>query len=178
MKKIVVVPGHTPEDPGRKVGVISEYGLTCELAGKIVRYLHQTGYEAHLIGSGSTTEQIVKINSLNADLGIELHFNGFSNEVMNGTEMLHAGSTMGVKLAKHLQDVLVGALGTKDRGVKKGHYRLDPANKVMPILRLTNCPFIIVEPLFLTNIKDLSRLDIDLIAHVIIDGIQNYLNEV
>lgn len=176
--KICLSPGHTPDAPGASRGTITEYGLSSAIIGDLVFRLDQAGHKAYLIGADSNARQVEKINAINPSIGLELHFNSFSTPEMHGTETLYSGSDKGGALAFNVNYSIVEALGTKDRGIKIGYYRQDKTKPIIEIIRNTRCPFIVVEPLFLSNDDDFSKIDIQLISMAIFDGILNYFAEV
>lgn len=176
--KIAISAGHTPDRPGARQGNISEYSLTTAIAGRICQILSEKGHEAWLIGASSNTSQIEQINKLGATCGLELHFNSFTTDEMHGTEVLHAGSKRGIQLAQHVQNRLLDLLGTKDRGIKKGYYQGDYTKPMVEMLSKTNCPFVIPEPLFLSNPADFAKVNSEmreLVAIAVCDGIELYL---
>lgn len=172
--KIALSAGHTPNRPGAKMGIISEYSLTSAVIGDLIHRLQKAGHEAWIIGASTNTKQIQEINGLNCDCGLELHFNSFSTQEMHGTEVLHADSKNGRKLAQCIQSKLVEKLKTKDRGVKLGYYQQDTRKPIISILTDTNCPFVVPEPLFLSNNEDLLKIDIQLISISIFEGLESY----
>ena len=172
---IALSPGHTPRSPGASRGNITEYGLSAAIIGDLVFRLDKAGHTAHLIGSGSNAAQIARINALHPDFGLELHFNNMSTyPAWHGTECLHSGSISGLSLARDINNSLCSKLKTKNRGVHVGHYQLDKRKKIIDMIRLTNCPFVVVEPLFLSNDSDFQKIDIQLISIAIFEGVINY----
>lgn len=175
---IAISAGHTPTNPGAKKGNISEYSLTTAIAGRICQILSEKGYYTWLIGADTNAAQIEQINKLNPSCGLELHFNAFSTDEMSGTEVLHAGSKRGIQLAQHIQNNLLDRLGTKNRGIKKGYYQGDYRKPLVEMLSKTNCPFVIPEPLFLSNPGDFAKVNAEmreLVAIAICDGVEMYL---
>lgn len=175
---IAISAGHTPKRPGAKNKNVSEYSLTTVIVGRCCQILSEKGHFPWLIGSGNNSDQIKQINSLNPACGFELHFNSFTDDGMHGTEVLHAGSTRGERLAENIQAQLLNRLGTRDRGTKKGHYEGNIRKPIISMLRDTNCPFVVPEPLFLSHPEDYSRLDSELIAIALCDGIELYLQTI
>ena len=173
--KIALIPGHTAESQGASHGNITEYGLSSAVIGDLIFKLSKTEHTPILIGSGSNTWQAEQVNKSGADFGLELHFNSHAGVEMNGTETLHSGSKYDRKLAAWIQTHLCDLLKTKNRGIHIGHYQLDPKNKINTIIRKTNCPFVICEPLFLSNEKDREKIDIQLISTAIFEGILEYI---
>ena len=172
--KIALSAGHTPKRPGAKKGIISEYALTSAIVGDLIYRLEKSGNEAWIIGASTNSKQIEQINSLGCDCGLELHFNSFSSQEMHGTEVLHAGSKNGEKLAQCIQSKLIEKLKTKDRGVKLGHYQQNVRKPIISMLADTNCPFVVPEPLFLSNDDDLLKIDIQLISIALFEGFESY----
>lgn len=172
--RLALVPGHTPESPGAKRGEISEYGLTSAIIGDLIFRLDKEGHEAILIGCGTNAEQAMDINGANVDFGLELHFNSHKDSSMRGTEVLHSGGPRGILLAEEIQKSLVRTLDTRDRGIVMGYYKLDKRAPLITIVRNTRCPFVVVEPLFLSNDKDFDKIDIQLISMALFEGVVNY----
>ena len=152
--KIAIVVGHHPGAPGATYHNYSEYMVMAPVAGALVEALQEGGHEAWLVGASSLGTKINRVNELNADIGLELHMNAHTDTSASGYEVLHAGSEKGVALADLISDCLVVA-GLRDRGVKLGRYRQDPNEKVIPILKDTNCPFAVLELGFISNPEDL-----------------------
>jgi N-acetylmuramoyl-L-alanine amidase len=175
---IAISAGHTPKHPGAQHENVSEYSLTTAIVGRCCQILSEKGHFPWLIGAGNNFDQIKRINEIQPACGFELHFNSFKTADMFGTETLHAGSTRGEKLAQFIQASLLDRLGTRNRGTKKGYYQGDWRNPIIDMLTKTNCPFVIPEPLFLSHPEDFSRLDSELIAVALCDGIEMYLQTI
>jgi N-acetylmuramoyl-L-alanine amidase len=175
---VCLSPGHTPTNPGASRGPVTEYSLSSAIIGDMIFRLSKMGHIAHLIGSEDNIEQVKHINYVDPDFGLELHFNGHTDPAINGTMCLHAGAGRGVKLASAVNNRLVSMLGTHDKGCRKGHYRLDKTKPLIYMIRETNCPFILVEPLYLSNLDDFQKIDIPAISIAIVEGCVMYWEEV
>ena len=83
-------------------------------------------------------------NNAKANYFVSVHTNAFKDPAARGTET-HCYSTTspGFKLAKTVQDAVVGALGTTDRGVK--------VSPQFIVLRYTAMPAVLVEVAYHTN---------------------------
>lgn len=171
---VALSPAHTPTKPGATRGRVSEYGLSSAIIGDMIFRLDKLGHTAHLIGSGHNEDQVAIINRIDPDFGLELHFNGHTDDTVHGTMCLHAGAGRGVKLANHVNSRLVSILGTKNKGTRKGYYQLDPTQPLIHMIRETNCPFIVVEPLYLSNPSDFEKIDIPAISIAIVEGCVAY----
>lgn len=172
--KIALSMGHTPNAPGASSGLVTEYGLTSAVIGDLAFRLDKAGHEPWIIGADSNRDQVKDINKLKPDFGLELHFNSYGMEHFNGTEVLHSGSAKGRDLAADICDSIVDILGTKNRGCPVGNYELNKRKPIIEIIRKTACPFVVVEPLFLSNKADFEKIDITLISVGILKGILRY----
>lgn len=173
--KVALSMGHTPDKHGAKRGIISEYGLTSAIIGDLAFNLDKLGHEAWIIGADSNSKQVEDINNLKPDFGLELHFNNMKNHPeWNGSLVMHSGFTNSKKLAQSVQNCTVDMLGTKDKGIIKGHYQLDVRKDLITIIKNTNCPFVVIEPLFLSNLDDFEKINIPLISVGILQGILEY----
>ncbi len=171
---IALSPGHTPTAPGATRGNVTEYGLSSAIIGDMIFRLSKLGHTAHLIGSNTNSAQVRRINKIAPDFGLELHFNASVREDWNGSMVLHAGSQRGVDLANAIQKSQIKALGTKNKGIHKAHYRLDRRKPIITIVRETACPFVVIEPLYLSNAQDFERIDVPGISIAIVSGCLNY----
>lgn len=174
-KEIVLIPGHDAINRGASSGNITEWGLTSAIIGDLTFRLDKLGHIVYTVGSNTNAHQAARVNEINPDFGLELHFNNFSAQDFNGTEVMHSGSKTGILLAEKIQNSLVKFLGTRDRGIVKAHYQLDKRKPLIEIVRKTRCPFIVVEPLFLSNPDDFRKIDIQLISIALMEGILNFV---
>lgn len=174
--RIAVSVAHDAVNPGATNEEITEYQASMDISTRLVNILSINGHEVHLVACGSLTRKIAEINAINADIGIEIHLNAYNTQTI-GCETLHANSPHGKLLAKLIQKTFVGN-GYKDRGDKVGYYRGDPERGLVAILKETNCPFVISEPLFMDSKHDFESYNPLFIAMVIADGIEVYDNTV
>jgi len=173
--KIALSMGHTPDFPGATRGSKTEYGISAAVIGDLAFRLDKLGHEAWIIGADSNRNQVEEINKLNPDFGLELHFNNKADQPdWSGSLCMHAGSKKGKRLAKHVNNNVYKILATKNKGIHVGHYQLDVRKEIITMIKDTNCPFIIVEPLFLSNISDFKKIDITLISVGILRGCLSY----
>ena len=154
--KVFLNPGHAPNgnpDPG---AVNDATGLReCDVAlavGKsAASYLNAAGVEAELLQSDSLYEICETANSSNADIFVSIHCNASDAEEASGTETWAcAGSYRGSMLADCIQNQLVDALDTTDRGVKIA----TPGVNGLYVLTNTDMPAVLVELAFISNPGD------------------------
>jgi len=172
--KIALSIAHEPNSVGAKRGVFTEYGMSCHVTGILAERLQRRGHEVYIIGSGTLSWKTNRINDLNCDVGVEIHFNSSIHPTTKGAMCLHAGSKQGEKLAEIIGRRISEVLGVGDLKPKLGKYQLDPKNKLLYILRKTNCPFVVVEPCYLSNDDDLTSVNMSLIAFAVCDGLELY----
>jgi len=173
--KIAISAGHTPSSPGASHEEITEYGLSSAVVGDLIYRLDKMGHEAWIVGADGNKNQVKAINKLNADFGFELHYNNMASKpAWNGSLVMHAGSEKGMGLAKCINKEVVDMLGTRDRGIFKAHYQLDKRKELITIVKYTKCPFVVVEPLFLSNPDDRKKIDITLLSVGILRGLLAY----
>ena len=176
--KVFINPGHAPgghPDPG---AVNEETGLReCDVAftvGKAVeKYLNAAGVETELLQSDSLYEICEAANASDVDIFVSIHCNAAEAEEANGTETWAcAGSYRGSMLASCIQNQIVNALDTTDRGVKTA----TPGVNGLYVLTHTDMPAVLVELAFITNDKDCRMLidQQDELARAIARGVTDY----
>lgn len=172
--KVFLNPGHAPNgnpDPG---ACNDAMGLReCDVAANVVNllegYLAAAGVEiAGVLQSDSLGEIADTANASGADIFISVHCNAF-NCCAKGTEVLiYRAGGEGEKLAQCIQNQIVGALGTVDRGLKErpGLY----------VLKHTDMTAVLVEMAFIDNGEDaeLLRDRQDDFARAIARGVTDY----
>lgn len=176
--KVFLNPGHAPNgnpDPG---AVNEETGLReCDVAlavGKAAEsYLNAAGVETELLQSDSLYEICEAANGSDADIFMSIHCNAAAAEEANGTETWAcAGSYRGSMLANCIQNQLVEALDTTDRGVKIA----TPGVNGLYVLTNTDMPAVLVELAFITNPGDEEILANaqDALAGAVARGVTDY----
>lgn len=121
-------------------------GCTCELMQSDNLAPTSTGRSRYADRQGLTVTETA--NDWDADIFVSIHCNSAEAEEACGTETyaydLDGGE--GEKLATCIQDQIVDALNTVDRGVK--------ANPKLYVLRYTAMPAVLVELGFISNASD------------------------
>ena len=122
--------------------------------------------------SDSLHEVVSASNRADAEVFISIHCNA-CNGSANGTEVWHFyGSGEGEKLADCIQNQIVDALGTVDRGVKGAK----PGVNGLYVLNNTDAVAVLVELAFIDNESDaaLLRERQDEFARAIARGVTDY----
>lgn len=174
LKTIVIDAGHGGHDPGNQNPrlKLQEKQMTLDVAKRLERLLRAEGYR---VVQTRTTDRYIDfdarvalIRKSRADLFISIHFNGFTDPSVAGTETYvltprHQRSSpqrerdrrmvttaypgnkhdhWNALLGYHMHRQLVEGLGRPDRGLKRFRYR---------VLREATCPAVLVEAAFLSN---------------------------
>ncbi|MCK5787944.1 MAG: N-acetylmuramoyl-L-alanine amidase [Chlamydiia bacterium] len=187
-KIIVLSKAHYPEKAGASYKGVTEHKLSIKWIGDLHRMLMLLGYDVRIAPVGGLTSKVEFINNLNADLALEIHFNGSSNPNVSGVETLYCpNSKKGKVLAQIVHEKYAPTMRCKDRGIKEGWYKMDrPGVEDYPgdidgdeiadyFLRKTNCPAIILEPDFISQYDNIN-LKQELACSEIVKGINKYIN--
>lgn len=99
----------------------------------------------------SLVERIAYLNVAHEDapidIAIELHMNAFTDRNVDGCECLYLSTDATAQAwAEKIQEELVSELSAHDRGAKAFDNRSRNG-----FIRMTNCPAVIIEPLFISN---------------------------
>ena len=146
--KVTINGGHYP---GRDSGAVGHTGLqeatvTCDMMARIAGYLRAVSCQV-LEVQENVLSQITEVsNRFGAELFVSIHCNAATDSDVKGTGTfcIETGGDS-EKLAICIQQQIVNSLGTVDRGVKTGNFY---------VLRLTDCPAVLVETAFITNEED------------------------
>ena len=174
--KVFLNPGHAPEgnpDPGACGYGLRECDVAKNVADLVAGYLTAAGVEVvDNLQSDSLREVVSASNRVGADVFISIHCNA-CNGVAQGTEVWHYyGSGEGEKLADCIQNQIVDALGTVDRGVKGAK----PGVNGLYVLNNTDAVAVLIELAFIDNESDaaLLRERKDDFARAIARGVTDY----
>ncbi len=160
--KVVIDAGHGGANPGAVVGGTSEESLNLDIANRLNGLLTKEGITTYM-----TREKDVDVglydrsglaNKVNADLLISIHNNTHSNTSISGSMSLYYpgdsktnGKLTSKSFASIVQNKLTGILGTKDLGI------IERPN--LAVLRTSNMPAVIAEVAYMTNSKELAKLN-------------------
>ena len=174
--KVFLNPGHAPNgnpDPGACGYGLRECDVAKNVTDLVAGYLAAAGVEVvGSLQSDSLHEVVTASNRADADVFISIHCNA-CNGSANGTEVWHYyGSGEGEKLADCIQNQIVDALGTVDRGVKGAK----PGVNGLYVLNNTDAVAVLVELAFIDNESDatLLRERQDEFARAIARGVTDY----
>lgn len=156
--------GHTPPiDPGAVGNGLKESDLTGDLCERVATKLSSYSADVRIAPrTDSLQERADYANTLGAKAFISLHCNAGGGE---GYEdyicPTITASSVTLQNAIHASVMAyLSPLGIKDRGKKTANFA---------VLRLTNCPAVLLECLFIDNALDAERLKSD----TFLDGLSN-----
>lgn len=145
---ILLDPGHGGTDTGAYVGSASEDEVVLAVALKLRTLLWQEGIQVIMTREGdyavSNAERVALANETAPQLLLTLHCNSYEAEAdVSGIESRYAaGDSLGQLFAKTLQQMLVSATGSENRGV---------GENTASVLTDTICSTAMVRLGFLTN---------------------------
>ena len=174
---IAIDPGHGGDDAGAGLpGGLSEADACWDIGMRVAERLVGSGARVRFtrteIESPDVSVRAERANQIKCDAFVSIHLNQSETEVGEGaTTFYFGGSVAGAALAERIQDRLT-ALGLLDCRQHGRYY---------PILKETNMPAVIVEPVFATNPAEAKRLlDTEFrraIAEAIAEGVRDYFEE-
>lgn len=182
-KIVVIDPGHGSKAAGTVHNNVIEKEINLQIALKLKKLLDESEIKAYFTrveDTNPTFEARANLaNNTNADFFVSIHNNsdGSSSKSV-GTEVLYDElaeySGFGTKeLATILQEELTSALGSRDRGLRKG-------NEIY-IIRNSKVPVALVEVGFITNSNEAGLLTSESYqekaAQAIFDGIMRAYEE-
>lgn len=149
--------GHHAKAQGARFGIHTEFHEAIIWQAKIIQNLDDLGLESRVVPNATLKDKVDYINDGQPTYAVELHFNG--NMPYSGCETLYyEGSERGYLLGSYIQDELVSKCDLRDRGVKIGYYKMNPANGMDYFLEKTKCPAVIVEPEFISNWDEIQEM--------------------
>jgi N-acetylmuramoyl-L-alanine amidase len=171
--RVAILPGHGGSDAGAisRTGAM-EKDYTLDVAKKVQKLLADAGAIPLMCREGDenvTLENQAEFAIRNkADVLISIHFNSFFVERVNGSEAYYY-KPIDYALAKAVHEEITKIKGLKNKGLKKA---------MMHNLNHTTMPGVLVEPLFISNLREEALLkDEDFqwkLAQAIVTGIKRY----
>ncbi len=184
-KVIVLDAGHGKSDPGTSGNGLIEKELNLDIALRVYDLLEADGRVKVYLTRGDdsypTNINRAKMGNEVADLFVSIHHNAaVGNTKAKGTEVLFAvhktdvaGKLTSKSAAQFMQNYVINALGTVDRGIKE---RSD-----LIVLNQTTIPAILIEIAFLSNEEDAALIkqdeNKDKAAMAIYSGITDMMNQ-
>ncbi|MBC2582024.1 cell wall-binding repeat-containing protein [Clostridium sp. DJ247] len=162
---ITIDPGHGGYDSGAvgPTGVL-EKNVNLAISLKVGKLLEQSGIDVVYtrtsdnvswpadVGQDLQARCVISDNA-ESTYFVSIHANSANAKEANGVETYYyAGSTEGEKLAEAIQDELIKATGSYDRGVKTANFY---------VIKNTNAPSVLIEVGFISNLKEESLLNDD-----------------
>lgn len=165
---IVIDPGHGGRDPG-KVGVNNalEKDINLSVAFRLKNLLElndikvvmtredDNGLYSQADSSKKRADLENRVNFIHtnkANLAISIHQNSFSEEYVKGAQVFYYDKlTQGKKLAETLQTQIVKTMAD-------GNHRKAKSNNSYYMLKKTECPLVIVECGYLSNVREAALL--------------------
>lgn len=181
---VVLDAGHGGRDPGASGSVLNEKEVNLDVVTKIGNILTAKGIKVFYTRQDDTyvslDERTNIANLCNAAVFVSVHQNANVSSGPSGTEtycyypldnpQLYLQKDERYNLALRLQQALVAALGTNDRGVKEGN---------LAVLRESAMPSALVETVFISNPTEEQLLKNQpfrsLAAQAIADAISGYM---
>lgn len=185
---IVIDPGHggttkvggsSPNNAKGANGLL-EKNLTLDMANRVAATLAQQASVFLTRANDSNlglSDRAKFARDKNANIFLSLHFNGFDDATVDGTEVWVAkkANQKSRDLAQTLLSKVVGATHLKDRGVREGDLGV-----ILPERHAASTSACLVEISFLSNPAQAKQLESDTyrrdIANSICDGIRQHLS--
>jgi N-acetylmuramoyl-L-alanine amidase len=187
---IVIDPGHGGRDPG-KVGVNNalEKDVNLSISLKLKNLLEQNDIKVimtreediGLYSEGDSNKKRADLNARvniikdnEADLAISIHQNSFTEEYVKGAQVFfHSESQQGKQLAEIMQAQII-------KTIADDNHRKAKPNSNYYMLTKTECPLVIVECGYMSNIREAALLVNEeyqeKMAYAIHLGILRYIN--
>ncbi|MGL4789850.1 MAG: N-acetylmuramoyl-L-alanine amidase family protein, partial [Anaerotignaceae bacterium] len=183
-KIVVLDAGHGGQDPGASANGLTEKTINLDIMLRVYNLLANDDnikvYATRVDDTYPTNISRAQMGNEVGDLFISIHQNSATSSSAKGTEVLYtvhatdvAGKLTSQIAAQYVQNSLVNALGTTNRGIKN---RAD-----LIVLNQTTVPAILLEIGFLTNQDDANLLKNEdsknVIANAIYSAIVAMMNE-
>ena len=161
--------GHTLSGAGTgAVGFLNETDVNRAVGKRLITMLQEAGHTVHDctvdVSNNDLADRVRKANATNAEFFLSIHLNAFSSESAKGTEIYvyPSASTTTRTKAKAINDAVVNAITTTNRGVKEAKYY---------VLKNTKMPAALVELFFITNQADCNKYDVEKLSKALFLGL-------
>ena len=179
--RVFLNPGHdTTYDSGAvnpRTG-LRECDVAAEVGALVQGYLEQAGCEVAALQSDNLNGEspwlpcvVQSANAWPADIFVSLHCNAANGQARGTETLVFMAGGESEQLARCIQQQMVDAVDTVDRGVKE--------REGLCVLRRTDMPAVLVEMAFIDNDEDARLLteQTDEIARAIARGVTDYEQE-
>lgn len=168
--KVFLNPGHDRWlDPGACGNGLEEAEVVYDVCALLETYLSQAGVEVVANVQDDDLDYVCSFaNQSGADIFISVHANSAESRQANGTEVFaFSAGGESEKLAFFIQEQIVKAVKTYDRGVKFARFY---------VLKYTEMPAVLVELAFISNEMDAIKLKYNTedFAKAIARGVTDY----
>ncbi|RKD75265.1 N-acetylmuramoyl-L-alanine amidase [Sinobaca qinghaiensis] len=172
---IAIDPGHGGSDPGAVGNGLQEKDVVLDIGRRVEQKLNAAGSNVVMTRSNDVyvgLERRAQIaNSANADSFVSIHANAFNGAASGSETFYYSGSRDGAELAGLIQEEMVKALGTADRGSRDGNFS---------VIRNTSMPAVLAETAFIDEPSDAAKLRSsafrEAAASAIVRGLERYYN--
>lgn len=147
------IAGHGENDPGATSHVNGSYYIEGELTRDLVKRICDNTGCKHFpfeLNAFDHTAELGGLIPVDADAVIEVHFNAFTSNTANGTEVLFAENAKGIPTEK-LSKAVAESIGTRNRGVKY------TGLKVLSKINALGIPACLLEVCFITSPEDMNK---------------------
>jgi N-acetylmuramoyl-L-alanine amidase len=178
---IIIDPGHGGKDPGasNKALNLVEKELTLDTSLRLNDLLKKAGFTTYMTRNDDRTLDLYGrpevANGLGGAVFVSIHYNYAGNKNVSGIEMLYVDDPNRdcKRFAKTIQEEMIKALKTNDRGIKN-----EPE---FVVIRETNMPSVIAEVGFISNPTEGSLIRTaeyrQKSAQALFNGIKRYFDE-
>lgn len=153
---IMIDAGHGGTDPGAIGYGLLEKEIVLDVSKRVNSKLWNSLAKVSMTRTGDTKpsldDRVRMAHESGADIFVSIHVNSYSSSSPNGTETFYNttyASAESKELAEEIQQELVAALGTYDRGVKQASFY---------VIKYTEIPSVLVELAFISNPNDAAKL--------------------
>lgn len=173
--RFIIDAGHGGKDGGATSHGVKEKNLTLSTAKQVASKLKEEGASVTLSRSDdsyiSLDERVKISNESQIDAFISIHFNAFKDPDAEGISTFFSSGDQNKKLAQTIQTSLINHTGLYDRGAKQANYFVLHKNNKLAVL---------VELGFITNPKELERVQTtayqEEVTEGISEGLKHYFN--
>lgn len=154
MPKVFIDPGHGGSDPGACNGAHHEAVYALDIAKRLGTALERKGVKVRYTRTDDTYVPIGArydaANAWGADAFVSIHLNSAQPAASGVETLVYRGTGRAAHLAALVQEQVIGATHSKNRGVK--------ARPDLGVLRGTDMPAILVETGFISNADECAKL--------------------